>query len=85
MSLTVQDLIKSIDESKQKIAVQKALIGFLRSRYLSRDGLPPQASISYDRSTVTEDVIEFCILELEKTVNTEEAALAATLEEDISG
>ena len=85
MSITVQDLIKSIDESKQKIAVHKALMGFLKSRYLSRDGLPPQSTISYERSTVTEDVIEFCILDLEKKIKQEEAALEATLQEDIDG
>ena len=85
MNITVNDLIRSIDESKQKIAVKRALIGFLRTRYLSRDGLPPQSTISYDRSVVTEDVVEECILTLEKEVETEETALKATLQEDIDG
>lgn len=85
MSVTVQSLIKSIDESKQKIAVHKALVGFLKSRYLSRDGLPPQSTISYERSTVTEDVVEFCILDLERKIKQEEASLEATLQENING
>lgn len=85
MSLKIKEVLKSIDEQRQKIAVKKALTGFLRTRYLSRDGLEPQSVITYDRSTVTEDVILEILSEMERTIEKEEQALAATLEETVNG
>ena len=85
MSLKIKEVLKSIDEQRQKIAVKKALTGFLRTRYLSRDGLEPQSVIAYDRSTVTEDVILEILSEMERTIEKEEQALAATLEENVNG
>ena len=85
MSLKIKEVLKSIDEQRQKIAVKKALTGFLRTRYLSRDGLEPQSVITYDRSTVTEDVILETLSEMERTIEKEEQALAATLEENVNG
>ena len=84
MSIKIKDVIKGIDESKQKIAVKKALSGFLKARYLSRDGLDPQARITYDRSTVTEDIIIEWINEIDREIQTLENTLKATLEEDVN-
>lgn len=81
--MKVKDIIKGIDEAKQRLAVKKALVGFLRTRYLSRDGLDPQAFISYERSTVTEDVILEITNELEREIASEEANITATLEEGV--
>ena len=85
MEIKIKDLLVSIDESKQKIAVKKALVGFLKARYLSRDGLPAQSHIAYERSTVTEDVIHEVIVNLEKEVKQEENRLTASLQETING
>ena len=85
MELSIKDVLISIDESKQKLAVKKALIGFLKTRYMSRDGLDPQSYIKYDRSTVTEDIIYEVVRDLEKEVQQEEQSLNATLEEKING
>lgn len=85
MEVSIKDLLVSIDEAKQSIAVKKACIGFLKTRYMSRDGLPPQSFIKYDRSTVTEDVIYEVVTEMEKEVKAQEQKLKATLEERIDG
>lgn len=85
MEIKLKDLLVSIDESKQKVAVKRALVGFLKARYLSRDGLPPQSHIAYERATVTEDVIHEVIVNLEKEVKQEENLLNASLQETING
>lgn len=85
MEISLKDVLVSIDEAKQKLAVKKAMIGFLKTRYMSRDGLEPQSYIKYERSTVTEDVIYEVVSELEKAVKAEEASLTATLQEKING
>ena len=84
MDVKIKDLLRSIDEDKQKIAVKKAMVGFLRARYLSRDGLPPQSSISYERSSVTEDVILEVVSDMERDIENNENSLTATLEEVIN-
>lgn len=83
MSITINDMIRDIDETKQKIAVGHALIGFLRTRYVSRDGLPPQSQIAYDRSTVTEDVVYEVIGMLESKVEKAETQLQTILKEKV--
>ena len=85
MEITLQDLLRSIDEQKQKIAVKKALVGFLRTRYLTRDGLPAQSTIAYDRSVVTGDVILEVVSNMESEIEKEEKQLQATLQETIDG
>lgn len=78
--MRVVDIVKQVDELKQKIAVKKAMIGFLKTRYMGRDGLSPQSTIQYERSTVTEDIVHECVMDLEKEVDREEKLLKATLE-----
>ena len=85
MEIKLKDILVSIDEAKQKVAVKKAMVGFLKTRYLSRDGLDPQSYIKYDRSVVTEDVIYEVIRDMEKEIQKEEDSLQATLEEKIDG
>ena len=85
MSLSIKDVLVSVNEAKQKIAVKKALVGFLRTRYMSRDGLNPQSYIQYDRSTVMEDIIHEVASELDKEIKAAELALQATLQEKING
>ena len=81
---TVGSILTEIDELKQKLAIKKALAGFLRTRYLSRDGLAPQSTIAYERSVVTEDVIIEVLSDMETLIETEEKQLMATLKENIS-
>lgn len=85
MEISIKDILISVDESKQKIAVKRAMVGFLKTRYMSRDGLDPQSYIKYERSVVTEDVIYEVVSEMEKQIKTEEKALQATLQEKING
>ena len=85
MEISIKDILISVDESKQKIAVKKAIVGFLKTRYMSRDGLDPQSYIQYERSTVTEDVIYEVVSDLEKEIKEEENRLQATLQEKING
>ena len=85
MEISIKDILISVDESKQKIAVKKAIVGFLKTRYMSRDGLDPQSYIQYERSTVTEDVIYEVVSDLEKDIKEEENRLQATLQEKING
>ena len=75
--MKLKDIIKSVDEAAQ------TLVGFLKARYLSRDGLEPQSYISYERSTVTEDVIIECIREIESDISSSEKSIKATLEEGL--
>lgn len=84
MKLTLEDMMIAVDELKQKIAVQTALVGFLRTRYVSRDGLPPQSYISYERSTVTEDVVYEVINELERLIEKQQKELNSTLKEIVN-
>ena len=83
MPKTVESLFIELDELKQKIAIKKALAGFLRTRYMSRDGLPPQSTIAYDRSVVTEDVVFEIVGELEKESEDMETAVQAFLQETL--
>ena len=85
MDVRIQDILISVDEAKQKIAVKRAMVGFLKTRYMSRDGLDPQSYIKYDRSTVTEDVIHEVVSEMEKQITQEESKLQATLQEKLNG
>jgi hypothetical protein len=66
---TVENMLVEIDELKQRAAVKNALCAYLRMRYLSCDGVDAQGRIAYDRSTVTEDVIEGIAKELETEVS----------------
>ena len=84
MKVTINDMIIQIDEIKQKIAVGNALVGFLKTRYLSRDGLPPQSKIAYERSTVTEDVIHEVITMIESKTEKADKQLQTTLKEIIN-
>lgn len=84
MKITLEDMMVSVDELKQKIAVQTALVGFLRTRYVSRDGLPPQSYISYERSTVTEEVVYEVINELERLIEKQQKELNSTLKEIVN-
>ena len=84
MKVTINDMITQIDEIKQKIAVGNALVGFLKTRYLSRDGLPPQSKISYERSTVTEDVIHEVIAMIESKTEKADKHLQTTLKEIVN-
>lgn len=77
-------MLVAVDEAKQKIAVQVALVGFLRTRYVSRDGLPPQSQIAYDRSTVTEEVVYEVINELEREIEKKQKELDSTLKEIVN-
>lgn len=85
MDVKLKDLLRNVDEMKQEIAVKKALVGFLKTRYLSRDGMPPQSSIAYERSTVTEDVILDQTINMERDIERLEKKLEATLEEHVNG
>ena len=85
MEIRIKDILISVDESKQKIAVKRAMVGFLKTRYMSRDGLEPQSHIKYDRSVVTEDVVYEVVSEMEKQIKEEESRLIATLQEKING
>ena len=84
MKLTLEDMLVAVDEAKQKLAVQVALVGFLRTRYVSRDGLPPQSRIAYDRSTVTEEVVYEVINELEREIEKKQKELDSTLKEIVN-
>ena len=84
MKLTLEDMLVAVDEAKQKIAVQVALVGFLRTRYVSRDGLPPQSQIAYDRSIVTEEVVYEVINELERKIEKQQKELDSTLKEIVN-
>ena len=77
---SLADIIQNVDESKQKIAVLRAIAGMLRTRYLSRDGLPAQATIAYERSTVTAEVIELVIYETEAAADKLQKEVDATLQ-----
>ena len=84
MKVTLNDMITQVDEVKQKIAVGHALVGFLKTRYISRDGLPPQSQIAYERSTVTEEVIHEVIAMIEDKTERASAQLDSSLKEIVN-
>ena len=80
----VEELMTAVDEMKQKIAVDKALIAFLRTRYVSVDGNKPKNRISFERSFVTEEVVEEVIMGLTSCMEAREKLLEATLKGEVA-
>ena len=82
---TVGDALNDIKDLQQRAWVQKAIIGILRSRYMTRDGVEqPQAHISCEGAPVSEDLIEEMVCELEEGAAEMEKAATAYMAEEIS-
>lgn len=63
---TLADALAQIRELKERAAVNLALVGVLRTRYLPRDGTAAQAHIACDGSPVTERMLDEMAAELEE-------------------
>ena len=81
---TIENLLQKIKDMREKSAVKKALCGFLRGRYLPRDGHPAHMTITAeDGSVVSEDVLIEEAAALEQEAADIDAELTIILSEKI--
>lgn len=73
---TIEQTLQQITEMEDRISILKTVAGYLRARYVSRDGNPPLAKLaSANGRVVSEDVIDVMANEYMVEAKEIEAAL----------
>ena len=76
--------MREVQSLQHRAAIQKALVGILRGRYLSRDSLPASAKIVCEGAPVPEEVIEDFVEELEDGAVEMDKASKVYLREEVA-
>jgi len=80
--MNLQEVMDKVNEANEEVAIDKALLSLLSTKFISTDGIPPESKIRNGDTPVSEASVELYVYKLEQRikVRSEEIALMLCVE-----